>query len=213
MTLVQRRMVTAAPLDERQLVERARLDGDAFAELYRLYLPRIHALAFRRCGSREVAEDVTAATFEQALRSLPAFRWKGGGFGPWLFRIAANEIVDHHRADERARGRRDARALLALDNLTPVRISGGSGDELPAPAEELRAALATLNPRYQRAISLRYLAELTHEEAAEAMGTTKAVMAVTTHRALRALRRALEHQQAKSGYQTGETTSEEKTRS
>ena len=52
-------------------------------------------------------------------------------------------------------------------------------DESSADDAGLLAALATLNPRYQKAISLRYLAGLTHAEAAEAMSATKPVMAVT----------------------------------
>jgi RNA polymerase sigma factor (sigma-70 family) len=53
------------------------------------------------------------------------------------------------------------------------------------------SALDTLNPRYQQAISLRYLSGLSHAEAALAMGCSKPVMAVTLHRALGALRRTL----------------------
>jgi RNA polymerase sigma factor (sigma-70 family) len=49
----------------------------------------------------------------------------------------------------------------------------------------------TLNPRYQRALELRYLAGLTSDEAAAALGTSKATMAVVVHRATRALRRAM----------------------
>ena len=192
MTLVQVSPVGPSdPFDELTLVERARTDRDAFAELYRLYLPRIYTFAYRRCGSRPLAEDVTAATFEEALRSLPTFVAKGGGFGPWLFRIAANEIVDHYRADERARGRVGHRALTLL----AVPSIDEDGIPLPGGGEDhgrLLAALGTLNPRYQKAISLRYLAGLSHAEAAEAMGTTKPVMAVTLHRALRALRRVLD---------------------
>ena len=192
MTLVQVPRVNGPsdPFDELSLVERARTDRDAFAELYRLYLPRIYSFAYRRCGSKPLAEDVTAATFEEALRSLPSFVAKGGGFGPWLFRIAANEVIDHYRADERARGRKGHRALTLL--ATPA---GGDEDPLAEAGEDhglLLAALATINPRYQRAISLRYFSGLSHAEAAEAMGTTKPVMAVTLHRALRALRRALD---------------------
>lgn len=195
MTLVQASPVEGPsdPFDEQSLVERARTDRDAFAELYRRYLPRIFAFAYRRCGSKPLAEDVTAATFEEALRSLPSYVAKGGGFGPWLFRIAANEIVDHYRADERARGRKGHRALT----LMAVPAGAADGIDLPGGGDDhgrLLAALGTLNPRYQKAVSLRYLAGLSHEEAAEAMGTTKPVMAVTLHRALRALRRALEDQ-------------------
>jgi RNA polymerase sigma-70 factor (ECF subfamily) len=180
-----------APFDEPALVERARTDAEAFAQLYRLYLPRIHAFAYRRSRSREVAEDVTAATFEQALRSLPSFQWKGGGFGPWLFRIA-NQLVDHYRTEQRARGRRANRALGRLEAMP---AAAGFDEEEDAGADRLLAALATLNPRYQQAISLRYLAGLTPAEAADAMGTTKPVLAVTLHRALAALRRALNEEE------------------
>jgi RNA polymerase sigma-70 factor (ECF subfamily) len=207
MTLVQVPPVDGPsdPFDEQSLVERARTDRDAFAELYRLYLPRIYAFAYRRCGSRPLAEDVTAATFEEALRSLPSFVAKGGGFGPWLFRIAANEIVDHYRADERARGRTGHRALTLL--AAPTGADNG-GFDLPGSGEDhgrLLAALGTLNPRYQKAISLRYLSGLSHAEAAEAMGTTKPVMAVTLHRALRSLRRVLDVPPGGPGVSPGKT--------
>jgi len=181
------------PFDEPALVERARTDAEAFAQLYRLYVPRIHAFTYRRSRSREVAEDVTAATFEQALRSLPSFQWKGGGFGPWLFRIAANQLVDHYRTEQRARGRRENRPLGRLEALPPA--AGFDEVDDAAGADRILVCLATLNPRYQKAISLRYLAGLSPAEAAEAMGTTKPVLAVTLHRALAALRRALEKEE------------------
>jgi RNA polymerase sigma-70 factor (ECF subfamily) len=197
MALVQQ-LPLAAPLDEQALVERARTEPDAFAELYRLYLPRVHAFAYRRCHSRELAEDITAATFEQALRSIDSFRWRGGGFGPWLFRIAANELVDHFRGEQRARARRGQRAAQALGVDAPVPDDLERVEEELPPTGDLLSALAALNPRYQRAVSLRYLAGLSHAEAAEAMGTSKRVMAVTLHRALRALRREIERSQEKS---------------
>jgi RNA polymerase sigma-70 factor (ECF subfamily) len=194
MTLVQQ-LPVAAPLDEQALVERARTEPDAFAELYRLYLPRIHAFAYRRCRSRELAEDITAATFEQALRSLDSFRWRGGGFGPWLFRIAANELVDHYRGEQRARAQRGQRAAQALGAEPPAHDDLERVEDGFPPTGQLVTALAALNPRYQRAISLRYLSGLSHAEAAEAMGASKRVMAVTLHRALRALRREIERSQ------------------
>jgi RNA polymerase sigma-70 factor, ECF subfamily len=179
------------PFDERQLVEAARTDPEAFATLYRRYLPKIYAFTYRRSHSQHLAEDFTAATFERAFRQLDRFEWRGGGFGAWLFTIAANEIADYYRRQERSKGRRaqDAYAELydgaAVDDVDRVE----TGDE---PARLLLAALGTLIPRYQRAISLRYLSGLTHEEAAEAMGITKPVMAVTLSRALKALKKAMD---------------------
>lgn len=179
------------PFDERQLVEAARTDPEAFATLYRRYLPKIHAFAYRRSHSQHLAEDVTAATFERAFRQLDRFEWRGGGFGAWLFRIAANEIADHYRRVERSRSRRAQDAFAehfdqaSVDDVDRVEV----GDE---PTRLLLEALGTLNDRYQHAISLRYLSGLSHEESADAMGISKPVMAVTLSRALKALKKAME---------------------
>ncbi len=175
--------------DERALVEQAREDPKAFAELYHRYLPRVHAFAYRRTGAVEVAEDITSATFERALRSLGSYSWRPGGFGPWLFRIASNELVDHYRRTERAGSPRAVEAAILLH-----------GQAAPDPADavdtrdavdELLGAMSRLSPRYQRALALRYLSGLSPDEAAAALGTSKATMAVVVHRASRALRQAL----------------------
>ena len=179
----------AEPLDDRALVERARTEPDAFAELYRRYLPRIYAFAYRQCRSRPVAEDVTAATFERVVRSLPDYRWQGGGFGPWIFRIASNEVANHYRRERRTTSERAQRSLQQL--AAPVPDGAFERVEGVPTTRALLDAMATLKPRYREAISLRYFAELSHGEAAAAMGVSKPVMAVTLHRALAALRRAL----------------------
>ena len=181
-------------LELRALVERAQDDADAFAALYRRFLAPVYGFAFRRSGSREVAEEVTSATFERVWRRLPEFEWKGGGFEPWLFRIAAVEVAAYYRKQQRSDR---PRAQLALrEYALGSGADDGDGDggtDLTA----LRRALAALRPRYQEAISLRYLAGLSHEEAAEAMGCSKAVMAVTLHRATAALRRAMEREETR----------------
>ena len=65
-------------------------------------------------------------------------------------------------------------------------------------AHEVRAALATLTARYQRAIDLRYLAGLDQAQAAKAMGLANPAFAVVLSRALKALRRELATQQLDS---------------
>lgn len=175
--------------DEAALVERARTDTNAFAELYRFYLPRIHAFAYRRSGSREVAEDVTAATFEKALENLHRFEPRGGGFGAWLFRIAANQLNDHHRRNGRVRGERGQRAMSHL----VTRVQEPDEHALVNESQAIvREALSKLSPRYQKALSLRYLSGLSNEEAARAFGVSRSTMAVIVHRSLKSLRKHLE---------------------
>ncbi|MEM7091853.1 MAG: RNA polymerase sigma factor [Actinomycetota bacterium] len=182
-------MVSASDLerfDERELVEAARHDAGAFAVLYRRYVDRIHAYAYRRSNSRAVAEDVTAATFEKALRNLHRFRWREPGIGPWLFRIASNELIDQHR--------REARQERTAERLQGEWVDEVAGADSTIPGVdhgELRRALDAISPRYQRALTLRYLADLSNEEAAQALGVSRATMAVVLHRATAALRKAL----------------------
>src|SRR5687768_10462831 len=157
--------------DDGELVLRAQSDPTAFGALYRRYVGRIYSFAHRRTWTREAAEDVTAATFERAYRHLDRFDPKGAGFGPWLYRIAANELVDHYRREGRSRTHRGQRGLRVLADEPVV-------DDLDCVEreEEVRSmllALETLRPRYQEALTLRYLTGLSAEEAAEAMGCSK----------------------------------------
>lgn len=178
--------------DEPSLVERAqRGDAVAVATLYRRYVDRIYRFAFRRMGAHHRAEEVTAATFERALRALPDFVWRGAGFEPWLFRIASNECAAWYRREQRSSRPRARVALVAYASDHPV-ADAAAQVEATDESERVRRALRTLHPRYQEVISLRYFADLSTAEAADAMGCSKAVLSVTLHRALSALQGALE---------------------
>jgi len=176
--------------DDRSLAERASRDGEAFAQLYRRYVGAIYEFAYRRSRSRDLAEDVTSATFEKALGALERFEWRRGGFRAWIYRIAANELTDQFRRRQRDSTPRAQRTLQAL----------GAGNEgaletvdarLDAETGRVMEALAALRPRYQEALSLRFLAGLSLAEAATALGCSRGTMAVVVHRALAGLRREL----------------------
>lgn len=176
----------------RDLVELARTEPEALAELYRRYVSRVYGFAFRRCGSVEVAEEITSATFERVVRGLESFRWRGGGFEAWLFRIAATETSAWFRKARRADGQRGQTAMreLALTGCVPG-PEPASGENGRWGTGDVMAALSRIRPRYQEALSLRYLAGLSVEEAAGALGCSKTVFSVTLHRATKALRREL----------------------
>jgi RNA polymerase sigma-70 factor (ECF subfamily) len=189
-TLVQVDGRKDADGDERILVEQAKADPAAFAELYRRYLPRVHAFAYRRTGVTEVAEDITSAAFERALRNIHLYTWQPAGFGPWLFRIVANELADHYRRTGRDASPRAAGAAVRLAAEAPRDPADEVGERHAVDA--MLTAMDRLSPRYQQALALRYLSGLGPDEAAAAMGTSKATMAVIVFRATRALRRAMQ---------------------
>ena len=81
--------------EERLLIEAAQSEPARFADLYERNFDRIYAFFARRIGRREVAEDLTAEVFHQALASLRSFKWQGAPFIAWLYGIAANVLAAH----------------------------------------------------------------------------------------------------------------------
>jgi RNA polymerase sigma-70 factor (ECF subfamily) len=181
------------PFEERRLVERARTDPDAFADLYRSHADRVYGLAWRRLGDRAAAEDVTSAAFERAWKGLPKFDWREGGFPAWILRIAANEVTDHIRRESRVRSPRGQRALSLLAPGTDDADHEDSGTDDPG----LREALNRLRPRYAEALSLRYFAGLDTAQAAAALGCSASTFAVVVHRAQEALKRELDRKETR----------------
>lgn len=193
------------PTRERALVARARVDAAAFGELYDWYLPRIFAFVARRLSDRAAAEDVTAMTFERALGAVRREDFRNDAFGGFLYRVAANAVVDHARRDRwtvpfgvRATdGEGDDGETSGLEG------SADPGDESAVRAfsaaidrDVLRRGIERLPEQHRRVIVLKYLDGLELDELCAALGCSRATFAVKLHRALRALRAALTEEAA-----------------
>jgi RNA polymerase sigma-70 factor (ECF subfamily) len=165
--------------DDRSLAEAARLEPQAFAALYDRYIDRIFAYALRQSGDVSLAQDVTSATFEKALRSLRRKGWQGQSFLAWLYRIARNEAIAHHR-----RGRRMAEMPPDL----PARESQEDGLMAAQERQQLASALSRLSRRDQEVLNLRFIEGLSSAEAAEVLGCSLSNLYLQAHRALHRLR-------------------------
>jgi RNA polymerase sigma factor (sigma-70 family) len=178
--------VEGRPLDESQLVERARRgDHEAYGELVHAYQAIAFRTAFLVAGGATEAEEATQEGFVKAWRALGRFR-AGAPFKPWLLRIVTNEA--HNR--RRSAGRRAQLALRAA-------AAEPSGDAAPSPeasvldAERRDHLLAAVNelPDDQRiVVSLRYFVGLSEEEVAETLGIAQGTVKSRTSRALERLR-------------------------
>jgi RNA polymerase sigma-70 factor (ECF subfamily) len=184
------------PVREQALVARARTDGSAFGELYDFYLPRIFAFIIRRVEDRAVAEDLTATTFERALGAVRRDDFLNASFGGFLYRVAANAVVDHAR-----RGRRTVplfRRASDADEDGDAEVAAAIGDDAAARAfaaaidrDALRRALMRIPETHRRVIVLKYFDGLGPDELCAALGCSRATFAVKLHRALRTLRAAM----------------------
>jgi RNA polymerase sigma-70 factor (ECF subfamily) len=129
----------------------------------------------------DVAEDLTATTFEKAWRGRAQYQHEQSAVSTWLFTIARNVATDY------LRGRR---ADVPLDDLREH-----SADDNPADAIELRdefaqlsILLAQLPARERELIALKYGADLTNRAIATVMKLSESNVGTILHRTLAELR-------------------------
>lgn len=175
------------PEADEALVELAKVDPEAFGELYERHVKRVYNYIYYRVGARRLdAEDLTARTFMQALAHLPRFRQQGVPVSAWLLRIAHNLVANWHRDNRRQ--------IVPLEEAAD-RLDAG---ELPAEAAERReerrellAALAQLPAERQQLIVLRFVQGMRAADIAVVMGRSEGAVKALLHRTLAGLRKNL----------------------
>jgi RNA polymerase sigma-70 factor (ECF subfamily) len=189
------------PLDpDRSLVRDAQADPARFDALYRKYLAQIYNYAFHELRDHHEAEDVTERTFLLALGALPRFREEApveagpeaSTFRVWLFRIARNAVANHRRTLRR-------RPVAPLEAAAPLASAEDVEAGVVARGEisAAWAAVARLPGDRRRAVTLRFVEEMSTAEIAGVLGRSEGAVRVLLHRALRALARDLEAREAR----------------
>jgi RNA polymerase sigma factor (sigma-70 family) len=181
--------VVDRPLDEAELVERARRgDLEAWETLVRTYQGIAFRTAYLLAGNAADAEEAAQDGFVKAYRALGRFR-RGSPLKPWLLRIVANEARNRRRST----GRRELLALRAAAEVRP-------GDAVPSPEaallggearDRLLGAVNRLSDEHRLAIACRYFLELSEEETAAALGVRRGTVKSRHARALARLREEL----------------------
>jgi RNA polymerase sigma factor (sigma-70 family) len=131
-------------------------------------------------GNRTVAEDLTAETFERALRRLRRFDPRRGTAKAWLLTLARSTALDHFRSEQRRRKREGTYALL---DGAPVEGEVFGHGYSPA----LEAALHSLSAGEREVVALRVLLDLDGETAARLLGISPTACSTRLHRALQKL--------------------------
>jgi RNA polymerase sigma-70 factor (ECF subfamily) len=182
-----------APPSDRALAEQAvRGDTEAFAELYRRYERPIFNFILRSVGQRALAEELLQETFTRVWRVGRTFDPVNGSFRPWLYKIALNTLRSELRK------KRYAAEHVPLDELEgqgraprPTR-EAPEGLDLAARAPGVARALDRLAPYLRDIVILRCYQQLTFAEIAEATSVPEGTLKVRFHRAVLALRAALQ---------------------
>jgi len=150
-----------------------------FESVAERHLDDVHAYLVYFTRDREVAEDLTAETFERALRQWRRFDPRRGSARTWLCQLARTTALDHFRSEERRRRREGA---YALDR--PVEAEDGLFGGL---SPELERALAGLSAGEREVVALRVLLDLDIETAARVLGVSPTACTTRLSRALKKL--------------------------
>jgi RNA polymerase sigma factor (sigma-70 family) len=158
-------------------------DESSFLRVYDEHVWRIYGFFAYRLGQRDVAEDLTQATFERALRAWSRFDPRRASESTWLLAIARNLLIDHYRRD------RSSLTEPIDEELAPV----VPGPEEPAQASgELLTALRSLSERDREVIALRFGGDMTGPEIAGLLNLSLANVQQILSRSLRKLRAQLD---------------------
>jgi RNA polymerase sigma-70 factor (ECF subfamily) len=166
---------------------------DAFGDLYEKYLEPIYRYVRFHIPVTEEAEDLTEAVF---LKVWELIRDSGDrprirNFRAWLYRVAHNQIIDHHRK----------KRPIAVDFHDNPGLIGQSESDTESDVlnildqDALIEALNTLDQQDRDVIIMRFLHGLSHTEVGKVLELEPGHVRVLQHRALRKLRSDMSEKQ------------------
>jgi RNA polymerase sigma-70 factor (ECF subfamily) len=152
-----------------------------FAQAAEDHLDDVYGYLAWFTGDRAAAEDLTAETFERALRLWHRYDADRGSARTWLCQLARTVALDHFRS-ERRRTRREQLAA------PPESVDERFADSL---TPELEAALGRLTAGEREVVALRVLLDLDAGTASRVLGISSTNCTTRLNRALKKLEEAL----------------------
>jgi len=153
--------------------------------IYTSELSRIYNYFIYKVFDREIAQDLTATTFERAWKTRSNYRFIIASPSTWLLGIARNVYSEHVRKN------RFTVPLLQDEHLVSnVNIEQSFQERQDK--EFLRRLLLTLSEREQDLIALKYGAGLTNREIAKIKSLSESSVGNILHRAVKNLRKKWE---------------------
>jgi RNA polymerase sigma-70 factor (ECF subfamily) len=200
---------------EKQLVEEARKNPEAFGRLFEEYYPKILKYTIYRTGNAEAARDITSETFFKAFKNLWKFRWIGTTFSAWLYRIAGNTVIDYFRS--RKFEPISLEYAIEMGNIPELSSRQDLEDEIMQAQEqldrnreytEIKHGLLKLPAHYQEVLVLRFIEGHKIEEICAILGKKEGTVKSLISRGVSMLKQSLQPFSGTS-VKHGETASKE----
>lgn len=167
----------------------------AFSQIVDRYKDKGFNLAFRICGNREDAEEVTQDAFLKVFKALKTFKRKSS-FSTWFFRIVYNTSISKIRSVKKG--------ILSLEDF-PAEIKDFATDSTSDESAEaeyrnslVNFALQKMNDDDRALITLCYYEEMSADEISVVTGITKSNIKVKLFRARQKMLEIIERVEKKN---------------
>jgi RNA polymerase sigma factor (sigma-70 family) len=171
----------AALMDDGDVVEAAQARLGRLEDLYVRHVPEATRLAFLMTRDAALAEDLAQDAFIKVAGRLRHLRTPEA-FGAYLRRTVVNLCISHHRHQK------VARAYTEGERARSAGREGATGLPDVETNDELKTALAELPDRQRAAIVLRFYADLTEDQTAQALRCSTGAARALVFRAMETLR-------------------------
>jgi len=184
-----RTVISTVDTDQlRQLLAQCSLgDRHAFETLYRSVAPRLHGVALRFMGRRDLAEEVVQESFVRIWNNASRYQAHVSAPMTWMINITRNQAIDQLRKHrERPLGE------LEEQQLEDENPSAHEQLDRAREASALNRCLATLDSMQRQSISVAYFQGLSCSELAEHLAAPLGSVKSWIRRGMERLRRCLE---------------------
>ena len=144
----------------------------------------VYSVAYKWCGNREQAEDVTHDVFIKLARTIGQFRF-GSAFTTWLYRIVVNTTKNVH-----ARHQLQTERYAQYSDITMQHEP--ASQETTIAAQQAFALLDSLPQKHKQAVLLVLCEGLSHKEAADISGCAETTISWRLFQAKKQLKKLAE---------------------
>jgi RNA polymerase sigma-70 factor (ECF subfamily) len=157
------------------LIRQPQRQEEGLRELVMKYQQRLYQVVRRQVSCHEDADDVLQNTFLKVFRHIHSFEGRSELY-TWMYRIACNEVINHRKAN------RKARVVELEETNTHVAESYMDAASLN---QRLETAISKLPERQQTVFRMRYFDELPYKNISEILNVTEGALKASFHHAVK----------------------------
>ncbi len=168
--------------EERQWIEKAKINPSDFGVLYKKYYLQIFRFVLKRVGNQSLSAEIVSDVFVKALQSITKYQHKGYPFSAWLFQIARNEVNLAYRKEKYCKT-----VTVETPELNEVLEDV---DELQHEEniQLLLGSLKELKPDELELLEMRYFEKRPFKEVSDILEITESTAKVRMHRVMQKLK-------------------------